>query len=173
MGVNVSQVFDWPVGDCPDRAGTHGEGPVAVTPHAAGVRRNRRPSHWPLAMLVTDDHVRMFMGSQTLSPLGGRSEGVFMRRFLRTRSMRSRETPSLRPIRGSPADAGESLRRQTVPPTVKPSIRKVGCPTPTGTLWPSLPQVPTPESRRMSLPIIEIFLSDSGPLPISVAPLTG
>jgi len=31
-----------------------------------------------------------------------------------------------------------------VPPTVRPSIRSVGRPTPTGTLWPSFPQVPTP-----------------------------
>ncbi len=111
----------------------------------------------------------LFTGSKTLSPLCGRGEGVFMRRFMRTRIMRSRETPSPCPHRGSPN--GET--RQTVPPTVSPSIRKVGCPTPTGTLWPSLPQVPTPESSRMSLPIIEIFLSDSGPLPISVAPFTG
>ena len=33
-----------------------------------------------------------------------------------------------------------------VPPTVRPSIFSVGWPTPTGTLWPSLPQVPMPES---------------------------
>ena len=52
-------------------------------------------------------------------------------------------------------------------------MRKVGWPTPTGTLWPSLPQVPTPLSRRMSLPIMVTFLSDSGPLPTMVAPLTG
>ena len=52
-------------------------------------------------------------------------------------------------------------------------MRSVGCPTPTGTLWPSFPQVPTPLSRRMSLPIMLIFFSDSGPLPMMVAPLTG
>ena len=52
-------------------------------------------------------------------------------------------------------------------------MRRVGWPTPTGTLWPSLPQVPTPLSRRMSLPIMLTFLSDSGPLPTMVAPLTG
>ncbi|CFO79678.1 Uncharacterised protein [Bordetella pertussis] len=46
-------------------------------------------------------------------------------------------------------------------------------PTPTGTLWPSLPQVPTPESRRMSLPIRLTRFMASGPLPIRVAPLTG
>ena len=54
-----------------------------------------------------------------------------------------------------------------------PSMRSVGWPTPTGTLWPSLPQVPTPESSRMSLPIMVIFFNDSGPLPTMVAPLTG
>ena len=32
----------------------------------------------------------------------------------------------------------------SVPPTVMASNRMVGSPTPTGTLWPSLPQVPTP-----------------------------
>ena len=52
-------------------------------------------------------------------------------------------------------------------------MRSVGWPTPTGTLWPSLPQVPTPESSAMSLPIIETRIMASGPLPISVAPLTG
>ena len=65
------------------------------------------------------------------------------------------------------------LPAQAVPPTVMPSMRSVGWPTPTGTLWPSLPQVPTPESSAMSLPIMEMRLSTSGPLPTSVAPLTG
>src|SRR5437879_4457764 len=60
-----------------------------------------------------------------------------------------------------------------VPPTVSPSILSVGCPTPTGTLWPSFPQVPTPVSSARSLPIIETRVSASGPLPISVAPFTG
>src|SRR6218665_2687150 len=66
-----------------------------------------------------------------------------------------------------------AARRHAVPPTVRPSMRSVGCPTPTGTLWPALPQVPTPLSRRMSLPISVTFLSASGPLPMMVAPLTG
>ena len=35
-------------------------------------------------------------------------------------------------------------RAQPVPPTVRPSMRSVGWPTPTGTLWPSLPHMPTP-----------------------------
>ena len=52
-------------------------------------------------------------------------------------------------------------------------MRNVGWPTPTGTLWPSLPQVPTPLSRRMSLPIMLMRVSASGPLPMRVAPLTG
>ena len=43
---------------------------------------------------------------------------------------------------------------EAVPPTVSRSIRSVGWPTPTGTLCPSLPQVPTPVSSCMSLPII-------------------
>jgi hypothetical protein len=33
-----------------------------------------------------------------------------------------------------------------VPPTVSASMRSVGCPTPTGTLCPSLPHVPMPSS---------------------------
>src|SRR5712691_7684797 len=60
-----------------------------------------------------------------------------------------------------------------VPPTVSPSIRSVGCPTPTGTLCPSLPQVPTPESSSRSLPTMLTRVSTSGPFPISVAPFTG
>src|SRR5205814_3062972 len=59
-----------------------------------------------------------------------------------------------------------------VPPTVSPSMRSVGWPTPTGTPWPSLPQVPTPSSSLKSLPIIVTLVIASGPLPISVAPLT-
>src|SRR5690606_7126344 len=60
-----------------------------------------------------------------------------------------------------------------VPPTVSASTLSVGCPTPTGTLWPSLPQVPTPVSSARSLPTIDTRVSTSGPLPMSVAPLTG
>ena len=60
-----------------------------------------------------------------------------------------------------------------VPPTVKRSILMVGMPTPTGTAWPSLPQVPTPSSSFKSFPTIETRVSTSGPLPISVAPLIG
>ena len=37
----------------------------------------------------------------------------------------------------------------------------------------SLPQVPTPGSRAMSLPIMETRVSTSGPLPIRLAPFTG
>src|SRR6185312_16331450 len=58
-----------------------------------------------------------------------------------------------------------------VPPTVNPSMRKVGWPTPTGTLWPFFPQTPMPVSSFMSLPIIFTRCIASGPLPISVAPL--
>lgn len=52
-------------------------------------------------------------------------------------------------------------------------INKVGCPTPTGTPCPSLPQVPIPSSKAKSFPIIEILDIASGPLPIRVAPLRG
>jgi len=62
---------------------------------------------------------------------------------------------------------------QAVPPTVSRSIRSVGWPTPTGTLWPSLPQTPTPVSSSRSLPIMLTRVIASGPLPTSVAPFTG
>src|SRR5438477_2228591 len=60
-----------------------------------------------------------------------------------------------------------------VPPTVRPSMRIVGWPTPTGTFWPSLPHMPIPGSRHMSLPMRVTRVSASGPLPMSVAPFTG
>src|SRR3954468_7671943 len=60
-----------------------------------------------------------------------------------------------------------------VPPTVKPSILRVGWPTPTGTLCPSLPQGPMPLASPRSLPIMLTRVSASGPLPMSVAPFTG
>src|SRR5260363_300239 len=60
-----------------------------------------------------------------------------------------------------------------VPPTIILSSLNVGWPTPTGTLCPSLPHTPTPASSAISLPIIRIRFNASGPLPLSVAPLTG
>src|SRR6185437_6162952 len=63
--------------------------------------------------------------------------------------------------------------RYAVPPTVILSMRNVGWPTPTGTPWPFLPQVPMPGSSAKSLPIIEMRWRSVGPLPISMAPLTG
>src|ERR1035437_10328552 len=60
-----------------------------------------------------------------------------------------------------------------VPPTVSPASFSVGCPTPTGSLWPFLPQLPTPGSSAMLLPTMVTLVSASGPLPISVAPFTG
>ena len=60
-----------------------------------------------------------------------------------------------------------------VPPTVMPDTRTVGIPTPTGTLWPSLPQVQRPSLRVTSLPTMLTRVSASGPLPISIAPLSG
>ena len=83
-------------------------------------------------------------------------------------------TPPPHPRRPTSASSACSRRLvQAVPPTVSPSMRRVGWPTPTGTLWPSLPQVPTPGSSLRSLPIIETRVIASGPLPISVAPLIG
>src|SRR6185503_20388208 len=60
-----------------------------------------------------------------------------------------------------------------VPPTVISLIFIVGIPTPTGTLWPSLPHMPTPESSSRSLPTAVTCFNASGPVPLSVAPLTG
>ena len=79
--------------------------------------------------------------------------------------------------RGTPRGGGSRRRRepgqdQAVPPTVRLSTFRVGWPTPTGTLWPSLPQTPTPLSRRRSLPTIEICCIVSIPEPIRVAPFT-
>ena len=60
-----------------------------------------------------------------------------------------------------------------VPPTVRPSISRVGWPTPAGNVCPALPQIPTPSSSAMSLPIPMTRVSTLGPSPIRVAPLTG
>src|SRR5690606_25416319 len=60
-----------------------------------------------------------------------------------------------------------------VPPTVMRSMRRCGWPTPTGTHWPALPQLPMPVSSLESLPIMETRCIASGPLPIRVAPLIG
>src|SRR6516225_10808367 len=62
---------------------------------------------------------------------------------------------------------------QPVPPTVMRSMRNVGWPTPTGTPCPFLPQVPMPGSSARSLPIMLMRLRSVGPLPISIAPLSG
>src|SRR5579885_2681544 len=99
---------------------------------------------------------RLAAGKQNLS--GGRTFSFrFVQRPLGERSIKHRH--------GS--------NQALVPPTVIPSIRIVGRPTPTGTDWPSLPQVPIPESSARSLPTIATRVSTSGPLPISVASLTG
>src|SRR5207342_1892624 len=60
-----------------------------------------------------------------------------------------------------------------VPPTVMPSISRLGWPTPAGTDWPPLPHMPTPSSNDMSLPMPLTRVSTVGPSPISVAPLIG
>src|SRR5258705_8293114 len=62
---------------------------------------------------------------------------------------------------------------QPVPPTLMRSIRRVGWPTPTGTPWPFLPQVPMPESSARSLPIMVMRCTAVGPLPVSIAPFSG
>src|SRR4029077_6205028 len=65
------------------------------------------------------------------------------------------------------------LIHAAVPPTVMRSIFTVGMPTPTGTLWPSLPHTPMPSSRRRSFPTMLTYFRASGPFPISVALRTG
>ena len=49
-----------------------------------------------------------------------------------------------------------------LPPTVRPPISSVGWPTPTGTHWPFLPQLPMPGSSAMSLPMARICLQRRG-----------
>ena len=51
-----------------------------------------------------------------------------------------------------------------VPPTVTALMRIVGMPTPTGTPWPFLPQVPTPVSSAKSLPTMLMRVNTSGPV---------
>ena len=70
-------------------------------------------------------------------------------------------------------DKNKKSRDYAVPPSVRLSSLRVGWPTPTGRLWPSLPHTPTPLSSARSLPTIEICCIASIPEPISVAPLTG
>src|SRR5262249_10810956 len=72
---------------------------------------------------------------------------------------------------GDPAQVAAA--HAPVPPTVRPSMRTVGRPTPTGTDCPSLPQVPSPSSSARSLPTRVMRVSTSGPLPIRVASRTG
>ena len=53
-------------------------------------------------------------------------------------------------------DCDRRARAQRRPADRQPvDLRSVGWPTPTGTLWPSLPQVPTPASSARSLPTID------------------
>src|SRR5262249_59007049 len=77
------------------------------------------------------------------------------------------------PLEDGDEDAGVDRAHTCVPPTVMASMRIVGRPTPTGTDWPSLPQVPMPSSSFRSLPTMDTYLRASGPLPISVASRTG
>ena len=97
-----------------------------------------------------------------------------LKKFLRvTRQAYSRCTLWIITMLSTKHTARPSIQPYAVPPTVNPSIRSVGWPTPTGTLCPSFPHVPTPESISMSLPIMLTRVSTSGPLPMRVAPFTG
>ena len=59
-----------------------------------------------------------------------------------------------------------------VPPTVRAATRRVGTPMPTGTDWPSLPQVPgLPMSK--SLPTASISSRTLGPLPMRLPSRSG
>ena len=64
-------------------------------------------------------------------------------------------------------------RQERVPPTVMRVDAQRRLPDADRHPWPSLPQVPMPGSSSRSLPTMRHAVSTSGPLPISVAPLTG
>ena len=115
---------------------------------------------------------RLLVGSRA-APTGGLINAFRVERRNAPASASSDEKRATRVTSSSIGADVFFVGAHSVPPTVSPSIFSVGCPTPTGTLWPSLPHVPTPVSRRMSLPIIVTRVSASGPLPMSVAPLTG
>jgi hypothetical protein len=69
-------------------------------------------------------------------------------------------------------DAEDAQRAKIFIELFRLSIDRIdGCPTPTGTPCPFLPQVPMPGSSARSLPTILTRVSASGPLPISIAPL--
>src|SRR5262249_8350805 len=100
-------------------------------------------------------------------------EGVGFDRAARARPTEEVLEPFEHLRSGPGGDALPHLSQTSVPPTVMPSIRMVGSPTPTGTDWPSFPQVPTPSSRARSWPTRVTRVSASGPEPMRVAPLTG
>src|SRR6185312_8348826 len=77
------------------------------------------------------------------------------------------------PATGLAANRDILAAHRPVPPTVIRSMRSVGWPTPTGTPWPFLPQVPIPLSSARSLPIMVIRWRSVGPLPISIVPFSG
>src|ERR1019366_10696740 len=70
-------------------------------------------------------------------------------------------------------DRGGQLHEiaHAVPPRVTPVMRKVACPHPTGTLCPSLPQVPGVMSKSSAT--ASIRRSTSGPLPMRLASRNG
>src|SRR5262249_22620056 len=59
------------------------------------------------------------------------------------------------------------------PPAVMAAIFAVGVRTPTGTDWPSLPQVHMPSDRAKSLRTAVTLVRTSGPLPIRLTSLSG
>ena len=76
-------------------------------------------------------------------------ERVALGRAARPPRRRRRRARSRAPRETQVALAASARRsRPAVPPTVRPSMRSVGRPTPTGTHWPSLPQVPMPSVER-------------------------
>ena len=93
--------------------------------------------------------------------------------------------PRLSTISGSCGLGGESLGlrfrgdERVLGQTLRPAHRQAGdlqadgWPTPTGTLWPFLPQTPTPGSKAKSSPIMVTRVRAEGPSPIRVAPFTG
>src|SRR5262249_29021779 len=100
-------------------------------------------------------------------------EGVGFDRAARARPTEEVLEPFEHLRSGPGGDALPHLSQTSVPPTVMPSIRMVGSPTPTRTDWPSIPQPPTPSSSASSCPTRVTRVSASGPEPVRVAPLTG
>ena len=75
--------------------------------------------------------------------------------------------------RRPPEPGGGDAGQAAVPPMVRPlATRSVGTPSPTGTPWPSLPQVPGAPMAK-SLPTASIEASTAGPLPMRLPSRNG